>query len=84
MGSKVMPRTTADRKMGIRHLKMTRDLEVRKIKDHKKAADQAKKVGDKSSVQYNLSHAKGHEKDLKDRQKTIKKYLKARVKVAKK
>jgi hypothetical protein len=84
MGSKAMPRTSADRKMGIKHLQLTRDLEKRKIADHKKAAQAAKKVGDKGSYQYNVSHQKGHEKDLKERSKTIKKYLKAKVKAAKK
>lgn len=84
MSSKSMPRTAADRKMGIKHLQLTRDLEKRKIADHQKAATKAKKAGDIDSLRYNVSHQKAHEKDLKDRSKTIKKYLKAKVKVSKK
>lgn len=84
MSSKVMPRTAADRKMGIRHLKMTAKLEKRKLADHVKAAKVAKKTGNSGSYKYNAAHAKEHKKELKNRQKTIKKYLKAKVKAAKK
>ena len=79
-----MPRTSADRKMGTRHLKMTIQLEKKKIADHRKAATTAKKSGDKSSYTYNKSHMDGHIADVKDRQKVLKKYAKAQVKAAKK
>jgi hypothetical protein len=84
MGSKAMPRTAADKKMGMRHLQMTMKLEKRKIADHRKAATSAKKVGDKGSVRYNLSHMKGHVQDVKERQKAYKKYSKIQAKAIKK
>lgn len=84
MSSKSMPRTQADRRLGIKHLKMTKALEVRKINDHAKAAKAAKKAGDSDSYKYNMNHMKAHKKDVKERQKSIKKYLKAKVKSSKK
>lgn len=83
MGSKSMPRTPADKKMGMRHLKMTIALEKQKISDHKKAASAAKRGNNLYSAAYHDSHAKGHEKDIKERQKAYKKYAKARMKAMK-
>lgn len=84
MGSKAMPKTKADVKLGMKHLERTIKLEQSKISDHRKAAQAAKKAGNKGSMQYNLSHLKGHQADIKDRQKAYKKYRKVTVKAAKK
>ena len=79
-----MPRSKADVALGMKHLQRTIKLEKSKIADHRKAAAVAKKAGDKGSYRYNVAHLKGHEADVKDRQKAYKKYNKARAKVIKK
>lgn len=84
MGSRAMPKTRNDVELGMRHLDRTIKLEKSKIADHRKAAAQAKKAGDKGSVRYNEAHLKGHEKDIKDRKKAYKKYAKVKLKAAKK
>jgi len=72
------PTTAAGKKLSVKHLKMTNALDKQKIKDH---VTQAKKGID---VGYNKAHAKAHKKDVKDRQKYIKKVNKLKVKAAKK
>ena len=79
-----MPVTSGDKKMGMRHLKMTIALEKRKIADHEKAAKQARSGNQLYSAAYHDAHAKEHKKDIKDRQKAYKKYSKAKMKAVKK
>lgn len=72
-----MPVTKGDIKMAKKHVKATVKLEKKKAKDHIKAA---KTTGNKQSKAYNLAHAKGHMKDVKERQKYAKKISKLRGK----
>ena len=71
------PTTSAGKKLSIAHLKLQNKIDKQKIKDHKNLA---KKGVD---VAYNESHAKGHKKDIKARQKYLKKAVKLKVKVIK-
>lgn len=72
-----MPVTKADLKMAKNHNKITIKVEKKKIKDHIKAA---KKTKNPKSKTYNTQHAKGHQRDLKARQKYAKKVAKMRGK----
>lgn len=67
------PTTKDGKKLSVAHLKATIALDKKKVKDHIKAA----KKGDKA---YNLSHAKQHKKDIKNRIKYMKKVAKLKVK----
>lgn len=75
-----LPVTKADIKMSKDHLKATMKLEKSKIKDHYEAAKIASKEGNKESVAYHQGHLKGHSKDLKERQKYLKKVSKLKAK----
>lgn len=81
MGSKAMPRTPADKKMGMRHLKVTIALDRRKIADHRAAAAKAKRGSNLYSAAYHEAHAEGHIKDIKERKKAYQKYSRAKMKV---
>lgn len=72
-----MPVTKGDIKMAKKHVKATVKLEKKKAKDHIKAAKATKNSKSKA---YNLAHAKGHLKDVKDRMKYVKKVTKIKAK----
>ncbi len=63
-----LPVTKSDKKMAKKHLKATIKLEKQKVKDHVKAA----KKGPSKSKAYNMSHAKGHQKDIAERKRSLK------------
>lgn len=71
------PTTAPGKKLSIEHLKLQVKIDKQKVKDHK---DLSKKGID---VAYNEAHAKGHKKDIKARQKYMKKVAKLKVKAAK-
>ena len=60
------PVTSADKKLAKKHLKATIKFNKTKVKDHLKAA---KKSG--YDREYNLSHAKGHQEDIKRDRKRL-------------
>lgn len=72
-----LPVSKADVKMAKKHLKASIKLEKKKVKDHVKAAKSAKSSASKS---YNLAHAKGHQKDIKQRQQYAKRVSRMRGK----
>lgn len=72
------PTTKPGKALSVKHMKMQIKLDKLKVSDHTK---QAKKGID---VSYNKSHAKNHKKDIKDRQKYMKKVNKLKIKAAKK
>lgn len=72
-----LPVTKADIKMAKKHLKATIKLEKSKAKDHLKIA---KKTSNPQSKAYNMAHAKGHLKDVKQRQQYAKKVSKLKAK----
>ena len=71
------PTTSAGKKLSIAHLKLQNKIDKQKVKEHQSLA---KKGVD---VAYNESHAKNHKKDVKSRQKYLKKAMKLKVKSAK-
>ena len=72
-----LPVTKQDVKLAKKHLKATIKLEKKKAKDHLKVAKATKNPDSKA---YNLSHAKGHLKDVKARQQYAKKISKVKAK----
>lgn len=64
-----IPVTKTDKKMAKKHLKETIKLEKKKVTDHVKAA---KKTSNSKSKAYNMGHAKGHLKDIKERKASLK------------
>ena len=63
------PVTKTDVKLAKKHLKATIKLEKSKTSDHLRAA---KSTSNSRSKAYNMSHAKGHQKDIKQRQTSLK------------
>lgn len=72
------PTTKQGKKLSIAHLQLQNKIDAQKAKDHD---DLAKKGID---IPYNNAHSKGHKKELKERQKYLKKAKKLKVKAAKK
>lgn len=72
------PTTASGKRLSVKHLRETNRLEKRKAKEHRQQA--AKGI----DIAYNKSHAKKHEKDVKERSKYLKKAVKLRVKADKK
>lgn len=71
------PTTAQGKKLSIQHLKLQNKIDAQKVKDHQEL--KAKGI----DVAYNDAHAEGHKKDLKARQKYLKKAMKLKVKAAK-
>ncbi len=72
------PTTAAGKKLSVAHLKLQIAVDRQKAKDH----DKLEKQG--IDVAYNSAHSKSHKKDVKNRQKYLKKVNKLKVKAAKK
>lgn len=72
------PTTKPGKSLSVKHLKMQIKLDKLKASDHDKQAKKGIDVG------YNKAHAKAHKKDVKERQKYMKKVSKLKVKAAKK
>lgn len=72
------PTTAPGKRLSIAHLNMQNKLDMQKVRDHEKQANQG------IDVPYNNAHAKGHKKDLKERHKYLKKVRKLKVKATKK
>ena len=70
--------TSQGKRLAVQHLNLQLKIDKQKIKDHEDLAKQG------IDVPYNNAHAKGHKKDVKDRQKYLKKVRKLKVKAAKK
>lgn len=68
------PTTKPGKRLSIAHLQMQNKLDMKKIHDHDKQAAQG------IDVPYNKAHSKAHKKELKARQKYLKKAAKLRVK----
>lgn len=73
MGSKVLPKTPAEKRLALRHLDETIAFEKRKAAEHDRAP----------SSPYNRAHSSEHKKGVKASEKQRKKVSKARVKAAK-
>lgn len=71
-------KTKKDKKLAVKHLKLTAKLATMKVKDHLKAA---KSKGYTST--YNKAHAKDHAKEAKGAKKLMKAYAKSLKKGAK-
>ena len=72
------PTTSQGKKLSLDHLRLQTKVDKKKVADHLKQAKQG------IDVAYNKAHAKHHKKDVKERQKYIKKALKLKVKQVKK
>jgi hypothetical protein len=72
------PTTKPGKILSVKHLQMQIKLDKKKASDHDKQARQG------IDVAYNKAHSKNHKKEVKDRQKYLKKVSKMRVKAAKK
>lgn len=72
------PTTQQGKKLSIAHLQLQNKIDKQKVVDHEKLANQG------VDIAYNVAHAKGHKKDVKERQKYLKKAKKLKVKIAKK
>ncbi len=71
MGGEAYPKTLADHKLSIQHLKERIRFNGKKVKDHEKLMDHG------GSKEYNKEHIKGHENDIKEDSKKIKDRLKS-------
>jgi hypothetical protein len=71
------PTTKQGKKLSIAHLQLQNKIDAQKVKEH----DNLAKKG--IDVPYNQAHLKGHKKDLKERQKYLKKAKKLKVKATK-
>lgn len=63
------PVTKSDVKLAKKHLKVTMALEKKKISEHQTAA---KRTSNPRSKSYNQAHVKAHQKDVKQRQQSLK------------
>lgn len=72
------PRTAAGGRLSIKHHKLQLKIDKLKAQEHRQQQRQGIDVG------YNKAHADHHEQDVKDRQKFLKKAVKAQSKLNKK
>jgi hypothetical protein len=72
------PTTSQGKKLSLAHLELQIKIDKQKIKEHNELAKKG------IDVAYNEGHVKNHKKDVKDRQKYLKKARKLKVKADKK